>query len=134
MMLFINILSIVGSMCSILSFLGIVIVLNKKTRMEIYRNNDKKVIEIYEHILDASRPRSSFVSTAQLKKNTSFKRKNLFLYYFEDREIDESHPLGEKRKGQYQTQYISFWGFIARNAAKKYIKKNPDYMVKYLEE
>lgn len=132
MVVFISVLSIVGSLCSILSFLGIVIILNKKIRVEIYKNEDTRKIEIYEHILDASRPQSSFVKTEELKKNKEYKRKLIFLYYFEDKEIDENHPLSEMRKGQYQTQYISFWGCIARNATKKYVKDNPSYEVEYL--
>ena len=132
MCVFINVLSIVGSLCSILSFLGIIIILNKKIRVEIYRNEDTRKIEIYEHILDASRPQSAFAKTEELKKNKEFKRKHIFLYYFEDKEIDENHPLSEKRKGQYQTQYISFWGCFARHATKKYVKNNPSYNVEYL--
>lgn len=115
-----NLISVIGSICSILTFFGITHItlsLHKKIRAEIYRDDNKKTVELYIYCLNTDV--SWFAKSKNLKNSNIFKQKG-HLSYFEDREIGDEEFDG-KRKGQFQTQYISFFKSCVKHAVEKYI-------------
>lgn len=120
-----NIIDKLGSICSIISavsLFNIAMILKRKFRAEIYRDDTKKIIQIY--ISGLNTDKSQFAKTKELKDSEVFQKKCL-LYYFEDRKIKDE-GFGGERKGQFQTQYISFYKCLVEQAVKRYITK-PEY-------
>jgi hypothetical protein len=117
-------ISILGSLASIISCPFIIGKLKTKWRAEIYRDDKNKKIDVYFYQLHEDI--STFIKKQNLKK---FCKPKCFLYILEnDRCIDDTEFDGQ-RKGQLQTQYLSFYKFRVNCAKKQYLKKYPCYKV-----